>query len=279
MTALFDAVVTKDTERARTLLQEGASVNDSNPLGQTPLHLAAKMGATEIVSLLIDHGADVKAVDQWGNSPMWGAVFESRQEVIRILRDRGADPLIDGSAQFARAARPNVATLFGDLPDSLPAVVKARRGVLADGEIPLAARPGERVRISDESNRLWKLLVPPSGPAPTLQGEVIRACGRLAREGFGNGNFNWGRPFEEMCDFLATTIADEATFEAAEVNEIRGVIATIRIGERPLLSMNLDPRDSRCPYNVLTSYGVKWCLLNRKLVPYDGAREPLRDVT
>lgn len=41
-----------------------------------------------------------------------------------------------------------------------------------------------------EFDELWNELVPASGQAETLHGELIRAAGRLTHEYFNNGNLN-----------------------------------------------------------------------------------------
>ena len=42
----------------------------------------------------------------------------------------------------------------------------------------------------EEHDRLWEELVPASGSAPTIHGELIRAVGRLFYEFCNNGNCN-----------------------------------------------------------------------------------------
>ena len=48
------------------------------------------------------------------------------------------------------------------------------------------------VRWWEEQPRLWKELVPRSGQAGTIQGELIRCTGKLTDEAYRNGNVNWG---------------------------------------------------------------------------------------
>lgn len=52
-------------------------------------------------------------------------------------------------------------------------------------------------------SKLWDELVPQSGDAKTIQGEVIRAFGRLQYEWLNNGNGNWDNTyFAEMLDSI-----------------------------------------------------------------------------
>jgi len=74
---------------------------------------------------------------------------------------------------------------------------------------------------------IWENLVPSSGKADTLQGEVLRAIELLAWEAQNNGNLNWDREFDTLIDFLrevftssesviAATMSEEAKLSAAE---------------------------------------------------------------
>jgi hypothetical protein len=55
-----------------------------------------------------------------------------------------------------------------------------------------------------EFKRLWKELVPPEGQANTVQGELIRAVGKLKDEAFRNGNQNFGK---RITEFSVSTFA------------------------------------------------------------------------
>jgi len=50
--------------------QPGCSVNAAAEAKQTPLHLAALRGYTDMAEVLLDHGADVNAVDCDGDTPL-----------------------------------------------------------------------------------------------------------------------------------------------------------------------------------------------------------------
>ena len=61
-------------------------------------------------------------------------------------------------------------------------------------------------KYEEEFDRLWKLLVPQSDEAPSIQGELVRAIGRLSREWLQNGNNNWSfsgsSMFEDWVSFI-----------------------------------------------------------------------------
>ncbi|WCM26190.1 hypothetical protein NDN01_19595 [Sphingomonas sp. QA11] len=85
-------------------------------------------------------------------------------------------------------------------PDRLYAlfdVSPVRCRALHDGRSPIVATAD---RWQDRHQQLWVLLVPSSGAAASVQGEVIRISGRIADELDGNGGANWDAQYRAMAD-------------------------------------------------------------------------------
>lgn len=57
---------------------------------QTPLHIAARLGNVDIVSLLLQHGAAVDAVTKDMYTPLHITAKEDQEEVAAALLDHGA---------------------------------------------------------------------------------------------------------------------------------------------------------------------------------------------
>ena len=57
----------------------------------TSIHVAARAGHAEILSLLLDHGADVDGRGLYHQTPLHRASFDGKPEAGRCLLDRGAD--------------------------------------------------------------------------------------------------------------------------------------------------------------------------------------------
>lgn len=79
--------------------------------------------------------------------------------------------------------------------------------------------------FEDRMRRFARLhidLVPASGPAETVQGEVIRAVNRLAGEERQNGSFNWYGDdyYKNLAKFLAVTLPDASVFDEESENRI-----------------------------------------------------------
>lgn len=68
--ALFWAVLYRNTVIASLLLNHGADVNFKNAHGKTALHIAVQTGNPDLVELLLKHRADITVVDAFGNRPI-----------------------------------------------------------------------------------------------------------------------------------------------------------------------------------------------------------------
>jgi hypothetical protein len=111
--------------------------------------------------------------------------------------------------------------------------------------------PNEKWR--KDFTRLWKKLVPLQGQADTVQGELIRAVGRLSDEAFRNGNRNFSRNHQALCRSMRETLNDPEVFSAAELLEIH------RCATRVLRSKNSDIDGPTTSFHRLAEYAVRWC--------------------
>ena len=121
-------------------------------------------------------------------------------------------------------------------------------------------------RYQREAEDLWTLLVPPSGQAETVQGELIRCTGRLASESYRNGNGNWDDGFVRMAKFLRDHLCD-GTFDAETTRQIEGdVAAVIEAGDDP--DNGAYVHEGEDAYTRLTDRAVEWCLRHPEPVPH-----------
>ena len=92
-------------ETVRLLHRAGASLDDTNFLGRTALHVAVFQNDKTRVDLLLDLGADINVLSgpypQDGRSvtPLGLAAIEGYQEMVTKLLDRGADALLTGDCE------------------------------------------------------------------------------------------------------------------------------------------------------------------------------------
>jgi hypothetical protein len=115
-----------------------------------------------------------------------------------------------------------------------------------------------------EFKRLWGELVPPQGQAKTVQGELVRAAGRLSDEAYRNGNINFGKNHKILCEFIRLNLEDSTVFNSEEIAEIDRCINEILDAEHP------DIRGSASCHYRLAEKVVRWCESKPDLIP----REP-----
>lgn len=116
-------------------------------------------------------------------------------------------------------------------------------------------------RWQAEYDDSWNRLVPASGEAPTLQGELIRAIGRLTSEMYCNGCINWDEGFVRFTRLLERVLVDPNVFDDDAMSRIRSDLQTIReLGDE---TREYDYHDED-PYDRITDFVIEWCRANPK---------------
>ncbi len=230
------------------LLSLGADIERRRSGGVTPLHGAAGGQRIATTRVLIDHGADVHAVtDMPGETPLLYALRRTRNasiaeaaEVASLLLDAGATVTGEARIEVERIGKEFEAFRESFSPDSVDEadaglqrlyalldVAPVARRVIHDGVSPIEVPGGP---WPEQHEALWELLVPSSGTAATVQGEVIRITGRVANELLGNGGINWDRDFKAMLNTLPEHFADGTALSGDELAEARTLVAALRSG-------------------------------------------------
>lgn len=79
-----------NTQMVKQLLEKGLKVDEPGPGELTPLHLAAQGGHLDIVELLVQSGADIQVQNRRGNTAMELAHSNGHSEVVLMLEKSGA---------------------------------------------------------------------------------------------------------------------------------------------------------------------------------------------
>lgn len=138
-------------------------------------------------------------------------------------------------------------------------------------------------QLWSQNQTLWTKLVPASGPADSLQGELVRALGRIETEYFKNGMMNWGDGYlEDLTALLHSTLKDEKSFSPLVMKILDADIAQIKksgsIGKA--LASGKKPRSAALNGNVLLEGDTEkshqrlgalitlWCQRHPEPIPY-----------
>ena len=89
---IADAVMNRNKDAVRSLLQKKADVNAAQVDGTTALHWAVRADDVEMADLLIRAGANVSAANREGVMPMQLAAINGNATMIEKLIKAGADP-------------------------------------------------------------------------------------------------------------------------------------------------------------------------------------------
>jgi hypothetical protein len=234
-------------EQIPLLLSLGADIERRRRLGGTPLHAAAGNHHPAAVRMLLEHGADPAAVDDNGLTPLEVALKRTANattartaEVARLLRDTGRPITAAMRAEVTRIGTDFEFHRARFSPDLLAATeaglaelyrlfgvppVPARHEY--DGVSPIVVPEG---RWQQQYQALWDLLVPSSGPAATVQGEVIRIAGRLGHEILDNGGVNRDADFSRMLDAFVVHVGTGMPLDAEGLAEVRAIASAVRNG-------------------------------------------------
>jgi uncharacterized protein len=110
----FSAISRDDPQAVRTLLQRGFDPNSRDPNGQTGLFLALKNESFKVADALLAHpGTDVNALNPVGESPLMIAALKGQLEWARRLLARGAQVDKPGWTPLHYAATGSETALVG----------------------------------------------------------------------------------------------------------------------------------------------------------------------
>lgn len=255
-----------------SLLELGANVNTNNSRG-TALHCAAKSHNAENIQILLEYGAEIEALvsegygeKRYDYTALELALMNCRNidiedtlEISKILLHAGTPKtekmkaLVTQIGKTFEHYRPNFydesTEQTSNALEELYRIFEVEpvpRRIVYDGKSPITVKATTWQKQHEE---LWELLVPGRGAAQTVQGEVIRITGKVARELLDNGGGNWDIQFQKMVDGYFKYIQQENQLSMEEIEELT------------IITNEVKSKNSENIY-VMSELGVKWVLNN-----------------
>ncbi len=87
--------------------------------------------------------------------------------------------------------------------------------------------------------KIWNELVPQEGPAPTVQGELLRTVERLREEAQQHANAHYHKSHKRMAVFLRDTLVGSGIFDKSEKERIRSEAGRLMKADKPVVDNQL----------------------------------------
>lgn len=236
------AILGRDT--VKLLCELGADIEKPNTYGDTPLHMAAEFFHPRTVKFLIDKGANVNVENDMGRTPLASVLMVCRGIYIAQTAEI-ASMLLEAGAKKTSKMKERVEQIGKDFefhresihPDYIEVADKGltklyelfdvkpvEKRLTHDGVSPIKLVEGS---WEEQYEELWSFLIPSSGAAKTVQGEVIRIPGRVRDELDRNGGANWDRDYRKMLQALPQYLSLGIPLSDQELAETKGLIAQV----------------------------------------------------
>lgn len=267
------AFLADDIDLLKCLIEHGADIEYAvDEIQGNALFICARTHRAKAVENLLACGADPEPYGGWEkNTALDTALLYCRNmdivntvRIAKALLAAGAKPSDKTSGYVTRIGEdfefhrpgfnPEFVDEYSSALDELYSVFKVTpvpRRVVYDGKTPITVKSKTWQEQYDE---LWKLLVPGSGHANTVQGEVIRIIGRITDELLDNGGINWDGEYKKMVSALP------AYFRTAEVEAAEKACA---------LAAKISRNSGEDLLYPLTETAVEWVLENNEPVALD----------
>ena len=227
-----------DIERVALLLEKGADIEAQDKYKNTPL-LFAEYHA-EVAQLLLEKGANINVKDDKGHNVIECTLISARGgylpkalKAIKIYLNAGLKPtkyakerltIIGEDFEFRRADTD--AEWLEEADAALQELYKlfdvppVPRRIQHDGKSPivLAGHTWE-----ERYEQAWILLVPGSGSATTVQGEVVRIAGRVNDELLRNAMGNWNKEYRKMLTAISGYLRQGNPLSESELTEVADI--------------------------------------------------------
>ena len=226
-----------DIERVTLLLEKGADIESKAAYDETPLFGAGYH--PEVTALLIAKGANVKAKDDMNHNPMEAMLYAQSIDISKAAKT--AELYLKAGLKPTKFAKEQITRIGEDFefhrtdfnPEYLEEtdaglqqlyklfdVPPVPRRIQHDGKSPIVLAGDS---WEERYEQAWTLLVPSSGSATTVQGEVVRIAGRVNDELLRNAMGNWNKEYRKMLTAISGYLQQGNPLSESELAEVADI--------------------------------------------------------
>lgn len=121
------------------------------------------------------------------------------------------------------------------------------------------------LKYPDIAKKIWKELVPPSGYADSVQGELLRSLEKLRDEAQRNGNSNYYKYHKTLAKFILDVLVNSGLFDKEENTKIQKKVKKLMKAKYPYTEDDV--------YDFLTDKICIFYLNNEALIKFENNEE------
>ena len=226
-----------DIERVTLLLEKGADIESKAAYDETPLFGAGYH--PEVTALLIAKGANVKAKDDMNHNPMEAMLYAQSIDISKAAKT--AELYLKAGLKPTKFAKEQITRIGEDFefhrtdfnPEYLEETDAGLQQLYKLFDVPPVPRriqhDGKSAIIlagdtwEERYEQAWTLLVPSSGSAITVQGEVVRIAGRVNDELLRNAMGNWNKEYRKMLTAISGYLQQGNPLSESELAEVADI--------------------------------------------------------
>ena len=237
-TPLYYHAQVNNVEKVALLLEKGADIEAQDKYKNTPLHFAEYNA--EVAQLFIQKGADIKAKDNMGHNVMERMLARLSNGYL-VKAAKAAEVYLKAGLKPTKFAKEQVTRVGEDFefhrnnfnPEYLEETDAALQELYKLFDVPPIPRRIEHdgkspIVLTGDTwekryEQAWELLVPGSGSATTVQGEVVRIAGRVNDELLRNAMGNWDKEYRKMLTAISGYLQQGNPLSESELAEVADI--------------------------------------------------------
>lgn len=273
-TPLIVAAYLERIEVLKTILEQTSDVDYKMEGGitETALLEACSQRRLESIQLLVEAGANIEQQDRYGMTPLSKIFTNTFSDPIPsavYLVSKGAkltDKVLEMGMSWNKERFTEFLKTMDSVPENLPVITETsypEKEEQTDSDLDIE-HLHNRVNQKDyfkTAKTIWQKLVPKSGQAHTVQGELLRAIEKLRDEAQRNGNGNFNTNCHVLLiGYLRNYLADDRIFDQETVKQITDDLDKLTKKNRPYMEDDV--------YDRITDRIVDWYLKNPQQLPH-----------